>query len=328
MKVAIAGCGTMGSIYAERLAEMNDVHLVSMFDRKWETARNVGDRYGATPYDSYDRMLEAEDIDVVCVTMPTFLHKEYVLKAAARKKHIICEKPLALDPADALEMLTVCRAAGSRLFVGHVVRFFPEYQNFRQAVLGGQLGSVGMIRTMRAGHHPGEAKSWYADGSKSGGIFLDLMIHDIDFLRWTLGEIDSVYALRGKTESADYALAVLSFCNGAIANVEAVWGYPGQFTTYVEGIGALGVLTIDNRQQQLIEPKTSILLEGAEKEVVVPHDPGTRDAYYEQLRHFLSCIQSGEESIITAADACKAVEIARATVQSALTGERVILNNC
>ena len=104
MRVAVIGCGTMGKMYIERLHAMDEVQLTAIYNRSPEPLAEYAAQYGVKGYTSYDELLASPEVDVVCVTLPTYMHKEVVLKAAAHGKHVICEKPLALNPQDAKEM--------------------------------------------------------------------------------------------------------------------------------------------------------------------------------------------------------------------------------
>src|SRR5690606_8031401 len=131
--------------------------------------------------------------------------------AAAAGKHVFCEKPISISIEDAKAMVEACEKAGVTLMVGHVLRFFPEYDAARDAVAGGRLGDPKVIRATRASAFPTwGSDNWFADESRSGGPIVDLIIHDIDWIRWTFGEVQRVYAKR--TER--YALVTLRLESG------------------------------------------------------------------------------------------------------------------
>lgn len=326
IKVAIAGYGTMGTIYAKALGKMQGVKLTDICTRNLQAMGNPQDYPGARLFDSYVEMLSSSDAEVVCVTLPTYLHKEYVMLAAAYGKHIICEKPIALNKQDAEEMIDACAKNGVNLFLGHVLRFFPEYQNLHKLVSEGAVGLVGVVHTKRANIYPPKG-SWYGDSSKSGGIIMDLMIHDIDFLRWILGEVRSVYAMIRTAESIEYAAVTLRFEHGAIANLEAFWGYPGPFTTSIEIAGNAGVLRNDNQSSRSLILRNVPTPNNRTNSVIVPSSFVYRDPFFEEISHFLDCIRNNQPPIVSALDAYKAVEIATAAAQSASAGMPVLLSH-
>lgn len=322
MKVAVLGCGGMGAIHAGVYASLANVQLTAVCDANRQLADALAVQTGAAPYYSFSDMLDHAEFDAISIALPTYLHKEYTLQAAKARKHIICEKPIALTLEDAQEMMSVCEENGVRLFVGHVVRFFPDYNHLKQTLDSGKLGRPGVAHASRIGGHPG---SWFADENLSGGVIVDLMIHDLDFLRSCFGEVESLYALSATKEGLDYALVTLRFENGAIANVEANWGYPGPFHTKAEIAGSAGIVranSLKSSSLQLVKKGTSSDTTGT---VVIPGSPGYRNPYELQLEHFIGCIEDGSEAIVTAEDAYKALELALYARESAVTGKAVYL---
>jgi predicted dehydrogenase len=322
MNFGVIGCGTMGKMYMERLCTMPDVQLTAISNRSEDVLAECASKYGVTAYTSYDELIASSEVDVVCITLPTHMHKEVVLKAAASGKHVICEKPLALNPQDAREMAEACERNGVRFFPAHVLRFFPEYVQLRQKVKDGTIGKVGVAHAKRASKHP-VAGSWYIDPARSGGILFDLMIHDLDFLRWTLGDAKTVFAVNQQAEGVDYASVTIRFESGAIANLEAFWGYPGPFLTQVELAGTQGVLRHDSRNSVSLIVQRNDPEHSAHRGVDFPMRPSLKDPFVVQLEHFLNCIRTGEEAVVTSQDGVSAVELAHSAVQSLQTGQPV-----
>src|SRR5215475_13865506 len=228
MKVGIVGAGFMGTTHAAGWAETPAI-IVGFTA---ETSREVdvlAKRYNAKVYPFFDEMLP--DVDIVDICSPTHLHHEMALKAAAAGKHVICEKPLARTTGQAQEIVNACWEAGVHLLVAHVVRFFPEYVLAHSAVIEGQIGKPAVIRLHRGSYRPKKpAGNWFLDENKSGGILMDLMIHDYDYARWVAGEVESVSARR-VTElhpdaPIDYGLAILGHRSGALSHIAGAWAYP------------------------------------------------------------------------------------------------------
>ena len=319
MKVAVLGCGTMGMTHIENFNKMPNVELVAIFDTDKSLANQVADQYLTTAYTSFQDMMQEKKPDVVSVCLPTPYHKEYVLKVADHGSHVICEKPIAPSMEDAIEMVKHCDDKGVRLFIGHVVRFFPNYVDISTKVKAGLIGDVGVIHTKRVGSNPGQARSWYKDSS--GGVILDLMIHDIDYLCGLMDEVTSVYALNKVEQGHDYALVTLRFGNGAIANLEAYWGYPGPFTTSIEVAGTEGVIRYNSNESISIKVMKELdTLNDSAGTVAVPQSPALHSPYYYELKHFIECIENNEDPIVSVQDALKAVKVALAAIESAKTG--------
>ncbi|UQZ86122.1 1,5-anhydro-D-fructose reductase [Paenibacillus konkukensis] len=323
MKAAVLGCGIMGKTHARNWPSVPGVRLVGVCDADRPTAEKVAAENGTRAYASLEEMLEAERPDVLSVCLPTYLHKPYVLQAAGAGVHVVCEKPIAPTLEDAEDIIAGCRSHGVRLFIAQVVRFFPSYRDLAAKVRAGAIGEPGVMHTKRIGGHPGQAKAWYYDREKSGGVILDLLIHDIDYMRSVFGEVETVFALNRVTEETDYALVTLRFKQGAIANLEGHWGYPGPFTTAAEFAGTKGVLRFHS--DDAVSLRVHAFRKSAEDgpKVAVPKSPAYHDPYYYELEHFAQCIRSGEEPLVTAEDAYRAMEIGHAAIASAKSGQPV-----
>lgn len=327
MKVAIVGCGGLGNLHASCYAKIPGVTVVGVCDLDEGLANKLAERTGAAAYTSFDDMLEQSGCEVVSVTLPSFLHKPFAIRAAKAGKHVISEKPIALNLEDAEEMIRVCEEQGVRLFVGHVVRFFPEYVQLKQQIDRGAIGRPGVAHLKRIGAHPGVRRPWFKDDAKSGGVVADLMIHDIDFLRWTLGEVRSVYGLRKVNDDIDYALATLVFESGAVANVEGFWGYTGAFTTAAEIAGSGGIIRGDSSKNVSLNIRKKKAANTDGPFVEVPQSPGYSSPFEKEIAHFVECIRENREPIVTARDAYKALEIGLAVMESVRSGQTVYLNH-
>ena len=317
----------MAGWHAERWRQL-PVDLRGFFAPTAAHAEQLAHQHGVRAFSSLEALLL--EVDVVDVCTPTSEHMVPVLAAAAAGKHIVCEKPLARHVADGQAMIDACAAAGVRLFVAQVVRFFPEFARAKEVVDGGSLGKVGVVRTVRGGNFP-RPESWYGDFRKSGGVVLDLAIHDIDYLRWLCGDATRVFA-RGLTfegiPATDHVLITLRFAGGAIGHIEGSWAYPpGNFRTFLEVAGDEGLLQVDNLQTVPLTlvmqhdpnaPEGAVTIPGG---FLAPED----DPYYRELKHFLDCLDSGDRFLVRPEDALEALRIALAAIESERTGQPVEL---
>jgi predicted dehydrogenase len=311
----------MGGVHLNAYTNIPEVEVVGVADANRESAVAGAGLVGARPYASYDELVAAEDVEVVDVCLPTAYHKDLALKAAGEGRHVILEKPIARTIEDAGEILDAFSGGGSRLFVGHVVRFFPEYVGIKDKIEAGELGTIGVVRTSRRSPFLRGWNDWYADWRVSGGVLVDLLIHDFDFLRWTLGDIERVYArgVQGREYNRlDYALVTLRFEDGAIAHVEGHWGYPGPFNYSIEVAGSRAILTTDST-----EPATLDLVGGSSAEA--PDLASGKSPYEKELAHFVRCIATGEEPVVKPEDAYEALRISLAATESIVKGRPVTL---
>ena len=321
MRVGLVGAGFMGGVHLDAYAGIPGVEVVGVADARIKAAVAGAEIVGARPYASYEELVAAEDVEVVDVCLPTAFHRDLALRAAGEGRHVILEKPIARTMEDAQQILDAFSGDGPRLFVGHVVRFFPEYVGIKHKIEAGDLGTIGVVRTSRRSPFLLGWNDWYADWRVSGGVLMDLVIHDFDYLRWTLGEVERVYArgmLGREYNRLDYVLATLRFQSGAIAHVEGHWGYPGPFNYSIEVTGSHALLTVDST-----EPASLQLISGAPEEG--PDLASGKSPYEKELEHFIHCMATGEEPIVEAHDAREALRIGLAATESVLRGEPVTL---
>jgi len=243
----------MGSAHTEALAAMPAVSLAGIASEDYPRARQLAERYKTRAFRNIAEALRLTRPDAVYVCIPTTSHKAVVLQAAAAGLHVFCEKPLAASLQDGEAMIKACRKAGVIFMVGHVLRFFPEFILMRRLVHNGELGSPAVIRVSRGGQFPRGLGNWYANVKASGGPLLDLVIHDFDWLRWTFGKVQRVYARthyrlgnRTKGPPLAYTLTVLRFARGSMAHVEGFWGHDLPFRVKVELAGSKALAEYDS----------------------------------------------------------------------------------
>lgn len=327
--IILIGAGAMGRVHAEAYSQMTNVNVVGIVDPQIENTRELARLLNSKAFSSYDEAIPyLKEVDVIDICLPTHLHKEFVIKCADEGKHVICEKPLARNLEDAKHMIEYCKKKGVRLFVGHVIRFFPEYQRTKQMIESGKVGAVKLARTSRVGKFPEGWNNWFSNVEHSGGLILDLIIHDFDYLRWCFGEVERVYAKSASQHGdtyLEYALVTVRFQSGVIAHVEGSWAHEG-FSMKFEFAGTTGVIDYDSLQEQ------PVVFTGRAKSndlpsVAVPESPIANNPYYMELQHFLSCLEGNQEPIVTAYDAYKAMEVSLAAIQSLRSREPVTLSN-
>ncbi len=322
-KVGIVGLGTMGHQHIEAYLQMPDVEVSAVYDHHPERAQAFAERYGVPTASTYEAFLQ--QVEIVDICTPTYRHSEYALPAIEAGKAVVCEKPLARTLEDCERIVEAVQAKGTPFMPAHVLRFFPEYRTAHQVVKSGALGAIASVRMRRGGDFPRTKSDWYADFSKSGGVILDLIIHDFDWLRWTLGEVERVYAKSltfRNLPHLDYTLVMLRFKSGVVAHVEGTWCDPGGFKVDFEICGDMGMLEYNSAKQVALQ-----IAQRAEGDqpggVQVPESPAVENPYYLELRHFVDCVQQGKTPEITVKDGYEAVRIALSAIESAQTG-RVI----
>lgn len=325
LRVGIVGAGFMGALHAAGWTA-TPATLAGVYSLDPEMVQSILDRYGGNAYASVDALIDG--VDVVDICAPTHVHYELALKAAAAGKHVVCEKPLARTIAQGEEMIAACEQAGVKLLVGHVVRYFPQYAQAKALVERGEIGEVAVVRLTRASFKPKRAvDNWFMDPEKSGGMMLDLMLHDFDYARWVAGEVESVFAKNVSSARpdapGDYALAILRHANGAISNLESAWAYPPPlFRTSLQIAGSRGL--IDHPADSAIPVRVTVMQEKADTpDIAVPSSPLLEQPYTTQLKEFYEALVHAATPHVTAHDALMALRLAFAAIRSAETGRPV-----
>lgn len=328
VKIVVVGSGKLGQRHLDVWSRMEGVEIVGVIARNKKRLHEVAEKYQTNAYLSITEAIASTNVDLFDICTPTHTHVELIIEAAQAGKHVICEKPLALYKEDAKKAISICEQNQVHLLIGHTLRFFPEYFQARKSLLNDEIGEIGMIRMERGVPHP--PKSWYGDEEKSGGLFLDLGIHDFDWLLWSVGDVHTVMANDIKYSNSNelaYGMVTLRMVNGSIAYVELSWAEP-EFYSLFEISGSKGMISYDSRKNNLLEfqPHSELDIKSDEKEVKVPSRIQQKDPFYRQLEHFLNVILGKEFPIVTAKDAMKAVELSEAIIKSAKNDQPVSLN--
>lgn len=215
LKVGIIGAGFMGKLHAACYPHVKDAQLVKVADVDLPRAQELAKTYNISAIQEPNEIITDPEIDIVDVCLPTYLHAEYVIKAAQAGKHVLCEKPIALSLTDAEQMIAAAQKANVKFMVAHVVRFWPEYKRLKEIYNSKELGNLISLTMTRLAAFP--PSPWYSDAKKSGGAMLDLHIHDADFLLYLFGKPEWV------------------FTQGAVNHVTTMYGYPEVKMVTVEG---------------------------------------------------------------------------------------------
>ncbi|MFZ5587372.1 MAG: Gfo/Idh/MocA family protein, partial [Thermodesulfobacteriota bacterium] len=248
VRVGIAGAGFIGAIHAAGYAHNPRARLTAVADIRPEKAGALAAPYGLKSYTTLDAMLAAEKLDAIDICLPSPCHREAVVKAAAAGRHILVEKPFAINLEDIDAMIAAVTASGVRLMVAHVCRFMPEYMLAKSLVVEGKLGRPLFFGAWRESATPGWSwNNWLLDRRQSGGTIMDLQIHDIDLSNWLLGEPLSFYMQEvmapGRPGPA-HVVSNLIYANGAMASLEAGHLMPASypFTTGYRLVGEEGAV--------------------------------------------------------------------------------------
>ena len=266
LNVGLIGVGRIGKLHAEHLAyRIPTARLLVIADVNEAAARDCAGRLGISDATAdYRAVLQRDDVDAVVICSPTNTHAQLIEEAAAAGKQIFCEKPidLRLDRVD--QAISAARKAGVKLQIGFNRRFDPNFLRVRRSVESGEIGAPQLLHIIS--RDPAPPSIDYV--KVSGGMFMDMTIHDFDMARYIIGaEVEEVYALAGVTVNSaigdagdvDTAIITLKFANGVFATIDncrqAVYGYDQR----VEVLGKKGSVHVDNNYPN------SAIISGAER---------------------------------------------------------------
>lgn len=319
MKVLLIGAGRAGANHASHLFPGE---LAGVFDADAEAARTVAERYATTAHPSLEAGLEAAD--AVVISTPTFTHCELAVAAARAGRHVLCEKPMALDEAECEAMIAAAREAGVVLQIGFMRRFQPEFAEARRRIEAGDIGEPMVLKSLTRG--PGLPPRWAWDIERSNGMLAEVNSHDFDSTRWLAGsDIVRVYAETANRKGAargvdvedfyDNAVVTLRFASGAIGTIDGTCPADYGYDARMEVVGSEGLLVIgDVRGQALLE------LRDRDVGVIAPTHRTWPDrfeaAYRAQMRAFLEAAETGATPAATGEDGLAAVRAVRAANRS------------
>ena len=324
-EIGLIGSGFIAGSHANAYASIDDAEIVAIASK--EDATEFADQWApdAALFDGTETLVDEVDPDVVDVCVPTSEHRTVVETAVDRGYDTLCEKPMARTLADAQAMADVVEAQAVTFMVGHLLRFFPQYRRTREIVNEGGIGDPAVVNASRIGPYPAHAwNNWFADVEQSGGVLLDLCIHDFDYLRWLLGDVERVYTQsvrwRDERKLLEHAVVLLRFESGAVAHVTGSWAQPDErpFSFSLDVAGEDGLVEYDADDAASFEWYAD---EERGREPVTGIDP-----VQEEIEHFLDCVDSGTTPDITVEDAIEAMRVSLAAIESSERGEPVAVS--
>ncbi|MDQ7028819.1 MAG: Gfo/Idh/MocA family oxidoreductase [Ardenticatenia bacterium] len=330
LSVILLGLGRMGRFYLHlfhtalapraRVLAVADPHIAELTSvlADYEVPHAFVDPHEA---------LSLPGADAVLIASPTSTHVQLVEAAAREGLPIFCEKPLALTQEEHVAALRIVRRAGVPLQVGFMRRFDPAYRRAFELIVDGEIGKPILFKAI--GRDPTCPPAHFADPHKSGGLILDMGIHDFDLARWLMGsEVERVSAEGGllacpelaEVGDIDVAVVNLRFVSGAVGNVDvgrtAVYGYD----IFTEVLGTDGSVRVGALERA---PLLHLTRRGAVRELISSFAERFASAYEAQLVHFIECVQAGRHPEVGAEDALRAFEIGWAATRSLHQGQPV-----
>jgi myo-inositol 2-dehydrogenase/D-chiro-inositol 1-dehydrogenase len=325
IRIAFIGAGRMGLTHIQNLAGIPGIQVRTVADvmpENAERAKAISKAERATT--DIDVALTANDVDAVVISTPTNTHASLIEKAARAKKAIWCEKPVAMSLAETQHAADVVREMGVPVQMGFMRRFDPGYAAAKRKIDSGEIGRIEAFRAL--GRDTRLPPIDYLKGS--GGIWLDMAVHDLDLARFLVGEVDEVSAwgavlIDERVRDAgdiDTGVALLRFANGALGTIETArrseWGYDIR----TEVAGAKGKLVIEGFQKTPITHSHSGGYHGDHFELF----PDRFEAAYRlELIEFFESLRTGRAPSPGIDDALETQRLALAVTKSCLEGKPV-----
>ncbi len=325
MNVALIGCSGIGRVHAEAVVKCG-LNLAVVADKNQAAAQALAMDFGGEVMTDGLAACARADVDVVAICTPTPTHGLFVKAAAKAGKDIFCEKPFCRTVAECEEALAAVNKAKVKLFVGHVVRYFQEFEAMKAQIAAGKIGQPGFAKLYRGGIFPQGAELWFRDYEKSGGVTFDCMIHDLDWVRYVFGEPKRIFCqalMKAHAElPQDYSQVTMRMKNGVIATVIGTWAHPHGFRVKAEICGSGGMIQFDSHDAPLNVQKRQT---GAGSGMIVPSSPVDKSPYQLEWEDFAGWLAGRNKPRVTPRDAIRAVQMAESALKSAETKRPVAL---
>lgn len=339
LKVGIVGFGFMGRMHFRCWQARDDAQVVAICDAnpniKEDAQKAVGNIDGAAEaidftgielFSDFDAMLEKAELDAISLTLPTFLHAEFTKKALMHGLHVLCEKPMALHIGDCDRMIKAAHLSGKTLQIGHCLRFWPEYAKTKEIVASGQYGKIIAATFQRIGAPPTwSPDNWFIDQERSGGMALDLHIHDTDYIQYLLGMPKAVCSHGAARLDGPlvHIVTQYEYEDDIVVTAEGGWDMMPGFGFEMSFNLALEKATIAYNCAR--DPAFKVC--PADGEPFSPDDLAQGDGYVRQIEYFAKTIQGQEvEPVLTLEQSRESVRMVEAEIESITDRKTVALN--
>jgi myo-inositol 2-dehydrogenase / D-chiro-inositol 1-dehydrogenase len=338
--VGIVGTGFVAGLHAEAFARTPTARVVAVASPTPGHADAFARQHHVpNAFTDYRSILERSDVQLITLALPNYLHCQATLDAAAAGKHVVVEKPMALNLAECDRMIAACRTAGVKLMYAEELLFAPKYVRAKQLADEGALGKVYLVKQGEC--HYGPHADWFWNVELSGGgVLMDMGCHSIEFARWVFGRPKplSVYAQlgtyvhQGRTRGEDHSVCIVEYEGGRIGIAENSWARTGGVDDRAEIYGSAGLTVADLLRGSSLttfsEPGYGYAVEKA---------PDTRGwtftmfeetwnyGFPQEMAHFVQCVCDDLTPLETGEDGRQVLELICAAYESARTGQKVPL---
>lgn len=334
LRFGMIGAGAISNLHLPAIAAREDCEIVCVADANVEQAQARAEQYSAPRFvANYDELVAMDDVDAIVIGIPSRFHADASIKALKSGKHVLCEKPMARSLEECDAMLAAAAEAGKVLQIGFVRRFDDDWGMMRKLVQDGKAGRPCMWRRIICGAAPGPPNygEWYSDSRFSDGPLLESGAHDLDFLRYTFGNVKAVTAhmdhLSHHGDVLDNSIVILYFESGDQALVQWSWSLARGTASGFRGMDVIGPEGSIHEGAPIEDRKYGIKVSRAEGEELVEYMNRRNEETWGQgqINDFVHCIKTGATPRATGLDGRACQEIYHAAVKSMQEGRRVEL---
>lgn len=295
MKVALIGIGGMGGVHFNCYRNIKNAEVVAVCDVRTEMAEEKVNDKKVHIYSDMDELLANEQVDMVDICTPSYMHREMSIKALERGINVLCEKPMSLNTADTAAIMEAAEKSGKTFMVAHVLRFESPYVVLKQVIDSEKFGKLLRLDMKRISEVPRWSwENWMRDVKKSGGTPIDLAIHDIDFVRWQFGEPKDVSGFYHKLKNDNDFMAAEFVYDDFAVSTEAGWyDYPLPFAASYKAIFERGMLEYVN--DKIYENGKELQLNTEETQADTGINISNVDGYSQEIEYYIGCIEKGEK---------------------------------
>ncbi len=321
--LAIVGLG-MGAAQLRQANAHEQARVVALCDLNENWMRKLQQEF-AVPFATtvYAEVLERDDVHIVSIATPDYLHHEMTLAALAAGKHVLVEKPMALNVAQCEDMVNAARGHGRKLMVAHICRFYSFFQQVKAWAEDGTLGTPYYVETSyihNYEHIPGY-DGWRYDPEKRHP-FVGGACHAVDLARWLAGDVEEVHAYGNHfnlpvQKWEDHIIANVKFKNGMIGRIMNSSGCPRPYDIECELWGTNGVVRGDNTRDEAL---LSLRQTGYSTWLRYPKEPMAK-AIGNEIEHFVDCVLNDTTPLIDGVDGAKTIATCWAVIDSLATGQ-------
>ena len=292
LKVALVGVGGISGAHIPAWEKREDAELVAICDIRSEQMEKYPQK---RHYTDFDEMLKKEEIDILDICLPTYLHADFSMKAMNKGIHVICEKPLSLKKEDVKRVYECAEKNNVKFMVAQVLRFWPEYEIVKEIYDRGTYGKLLSGSMRRLGVRPKWSwEGWMMDENHSGLVPFDLHIHDSDFIVYTFGKPNKVTDFRAKKPEQDYINAIYEY-DGFFLTTEASWyDSPYPFAADFRFQFERAVIAWEKGEMKIYEADGKIWCPISNASELGTGDIGlpASDAYANEINYFTDCVMN------------------------------------